>query len=84
MTVELQELVDRAGEEYDVTTEEREEYLRQLRNLVEAGGGPFIRITFGADNQAQVDAAGFPGEAIPDVLREIAELVYSQLVESQA
>jgi hypothetical protein len=64
--------------EYDVTEPEREAYLAQLRGLVEAGGLPYIRITFDADNQAHIDALGIDGGVIPAVLREIADLVEEQ------
>lgn len=66
------------AEDYDVTEEERAEYKRQLRGLVEAGGHPYIRITFTPEGQAGIDALGLDAEAIPVVLREIAELVESQ------
>jgi hypothetical protein len=77
MPVTEQELLDESFE--IVTAEEIEERRRQLRALVEAGGNPFIRLVFDENGQARVDAVGFAPESIPTVLREVADLIESQL-----
>lgn len=71
-------------EEDQAVSPEREEYLRQLRGLVESAGRPYIKISFepledDADSgQAHFDVVGIAPAAVPQVLRELADLLDAQ------
>lgn len=73
-------------EDEQAASPEREAYLRDLRELVASAGHPFIKVTFhpieeGADSgQASFQVQGIDPAAVPQTLRELADLLEDQVV----